>query len=31
LGEGFELGRRHLGKEDEKKEVGSPAQGRLWE
>ncbi len=30
LGEGFELGRRHRGKEDEKKEVGSPAQGRLW-
>ena len=31
LGDGFELGRKRRGKEDEKKEVGSPAQGRLWE
>jgi len=31
LGDGFELGRRRRSKEDEKKEVGSPAQGRLWE
>jgi len=31
LGEGFELGGRHRSKEDEKKDVNQPAQGRLWE
>jgi len=31
LGDGFELGGRRRSKEDEKKEVSPPAQGRLWE
>jgi lipopolysaccharide export system ATP-binding protein len=31
LGDGFELGARRRSKEDEKKEVSHPAQGRLWE
>jgi lipopolysaccharide export system ATP-binding protein len=31
LGDGFELGGRHRSKEEEKKDVSSPAQGRLWE
>jgi lipopolysaccharide export system ATP-binding protein len=31
LGDGFELGGRPRRKEDEKKDVSSPAQGRLWE
>jgi lipopolysaccharide export system ATP-binding protein len=31
LGEGFELGGRRRSKEDEKKDVSHPAQGRLWE
>ena len=29
LGDGFELGRRHPSKAEEKKEVNIPAQGRL--
>jgi lipopolysaccharide export system ATP-binding protein len=31
LGDEFELSRRHPKKEDEKKEVGHPVQGRLWD
>ena len=31
LGDEFELARRHSKKEDEKKEVGRSAQGRLWD
>ena len=31
LGDGFELGRRHRSKEDEKKEMSHPAQGKLWD
>jgi len=31
LGEEFELGARRRGKEEEKKDVSPPAQGRLWE
>ncbi|HMK76699.1 MAG TPA: LPS export ABC transporter ATP-binding protein [Thermodesulfobacteriota bacterium] len=31
LGDGFELGVRRLSQKEEKKSVGSPAQGRLWE
>jgi lipopolysaccharide export system ATP-binding protein len=31
LGNGFELARRRGGKEDEKKDLTSPVQGRLWE
>jgi lipopolysaccharide export system ATP-binding protein len=31
LGDGFELGRRHPNKEDEKKEISHPTQGKLWE
>ncbi len=31
LGDGFELGGRRHSKEEERKDVSSPAQGRLWE
>jgi lipopolysaccharide export system ATP-binding protein len=31
LGDGFELGSRRVSQEEEKKGIGSPAQGRLWE
>jgi FAD synthase len=31
LGDGFELGGKRRGKEDEKKELSHPLQGRLWD